>query len=266
MPDPTSPMPSALRARARNERLAGGTVPVLLVHPTWQDGDRVPLVLWMHGRTARKELDPGRYLRLMRAGFGVCAIDLPGHGDRFDPIEHTAERTLDLILQMVDEIDAVLAGALALGVFDERRLGIGGMSAGGMATMVRLCRPHPFACASVEGATGAWHHQLGRPMFEGRAEGEVEARDPIRNLHAWREIPFQAIHTRKDEWVAYEGQVQFMGALRARYRDPSIVEMVTFEATGAPFEHAGFGRFAAEAKNAQLDFFERRLGAGTVTS
>jgi len=34
----------------------------------------------MHGRTANKELDPGRYLRLIRAGIAVCAIDLPGHG------------------------------------------------------------------------------------------------------------------------------------------------------------------------------------------
>jgi len=265
MPDLTSPMPSALRAGARDERLIDGTVPVLLVHPTWEPGHRVPLVLWMHGRTARKELDPGRYLRLMRAGIGVCAIDLPGHGERYDAADQTAERTLDLILQMVDEIDAVLAETLAFDAFDERRLGIGGMSAGGMATIVRLCRPHPFACASVEGATGSWHHQLERPMFHGRAEDEVEAHDPIRNLAAWREIPFQAIHTRQDQWVGYDGQAAFIDALRERYADPSIVEMVTFESTGAPFEHAGFGRFAADAKNAQLAFFQRRLDAETTT-
>ena len=32
-------------------------IPVLLVHPDWNGGHHVPVVLWMHGRTVTKEID-----------------------------------------------------------------------------------------------------------------------------------------------------------------------------------------------------------------
>src|SRR5262245_11172372 len=76
-----SQMPSALRANARWQRLGPSDIPALLVHPDWNSGQPAPMVLWMHGRTVNKELDPGRYLRWMRAGIGACAVDLPGHGE-----------------------------------------------------------------------------------------------------------------------------------------------------------------------------------------
>ena len=73
-------LPTSLKKQARPARLAG--VPSLLVHPDW--ARPAPFVLWMHGRTVDKELDPGRYLRWVRAGIGACAIDLPGHGERHE--------------------------------------------------------------------------------------------------------------------------------------------------------------------------------------
>ena len=98
-----------LRDRARWERVGASAIPVMLAHPDWESGQQVPIVLWMHGRTVNKELDPGRYLRWIRAGLGVCAIDLPGHGERFDPTMQEPEAALDVILQMVNEIDQVAA-------------------------------------------------------------------------------------------------------------------------------------------------------------
>jgi hypothetical protein len=101
MPDLTSALPSALRAASRSTRLSDHDVPALLAHPDWEGGERVPLVLWMHGRTVTKEIDPGRYLRWIRAGIGACAVDLPGHGERFDAALQEPERTLDVVLGMV---------------------------------------------------------------------------------------------------------------------------------------------------------------------
>ena len=81
--------PSYLAERSRTYKF--GEIPVLLAHPDW---DRpAPVVLWMHGRTANKELDPGRYLRWIRAGFAACALDLPGHGERAAPELQASERT-----------------------------------------------------------------------------------------------------------------------------------------------------------------------------
>ncbi|MBT8486675.1 MAG: hypothetical protein KJO43_13935, partial [Phycisphaerae bacterium] len=105
--------------------------------------------------------------------------------------------------------------------------------------------------------TGSWEHQRHREMFEGRDDASVAAADPIRNLAGWREIPVQAIHTRADAWVGFDGQAAFVAALRARYEQPDHVDFVIYEETGAPFEHAGFGRMAADAKNRQRDFFRR---------
>jgi hypothetical protein len=133
------------------------------------------------------------------------------------------------------------------------------MSAGGMIALARLCRPHGFRCASVEATTGSWKHQRERQMFRDRSDEEINALNPIEHLGGWRHIPVQAIHARLDAWVSIDGQREFIEALRQRYRDPSLIEVVEFDRTGAPHEHAGFGRFAAAAKDAQLDFLRRWL-------
>lgn len=260
MPDLTAALPSALRAATRLTRLGDHDVPTLLAHPDWESGESVPLVLWMHGRTVTKEIDPGRYLRWIRAGFGACAVDLPGHGERFDAALQTPERTLDVVLQMAEEIDDVVAAALAAGPFDAQRIAIGGMSAGGMATLTRLVQPHTFRCCSVEGTTGSWRHQTDRAMFRGQPEDRIRAHDPIRHLGRWREIPIQAIHSRLDEWVDFDGQAAFIKELRLHYRRPEWVDFVTYDRTGAPFEHAGFGTMGADAKNRQRDFLAQHLG------
>lgn len=234
----------------------------MLVDPRDPDDDRtapVPAVLWMHGRTASKEIDPGRYLRLMRAGIGVCAVDLPGHGERFDAALQHPRHTLEVVHQMIDEIDELRDAMTSLGWIDPDRLAIGGMSAGGMAALARMCRPHPFRCASVEATTGSWDHQRHREMFEGRPDAVITRSNPIEHLDTWREIPFQAFHSRLDMWVSFEGQQAFVEAMRARYDDAQLVDFVVYDSTGAPFEHAGFGRLASDAKNRQRDFFSRHL-------
>jgi fermentation-respiration switch protein FrsA (DUF1100 family) len=252
-------LPSALRAGARWRRLGPAGIPVMLAHPSWDSGQAVPLVIWLHGRTAHKELDPGRYLRWLRAGLGVCAVDLPGHGERPEPLLQEARGSLRVIVQMMQEIDEVLGAAAELGPFDLARLGIGGMSAGGMAVLARLCRPHSFRCATVEAATGSWRHQRQRQMFDGISDAEVAALDPLRHLDGWREIPFQAFHSEVDEAVAFAGQREFVDALRARYQAPDLIELVHFERTGAPLEHLGFGRLSAQVKDAQARFLRRWL-------
>ena len=219
-----------------------------------------PVVLWMHGRTVTKELDPGRYLRWMRAGIGVCAVDLPGHGERYDDDLQRPERAFDAVVGMLEEIDGVLAALWELGLFDADRVAIGGVSAGGMAALARLCETHGFGCAAVEATSGSWAGSRERPMFRARETWERARRlDPIGRLEQWREIPLQVIHARHDEWMPAAAQREFVGALRGRYRAPGRVELIEYELTGAPHEHVGFGSMAADAKNRQLAFLRRWL-------
>jgi len=264
-PLPTQPserfrrMPSALAKQSRLETLAG-EVPALLAHPDWTEP--APVVIWMHGRTVSKEIDPGRYLRWIRAGIGACALDLPGHGERAIEGLDAPGKTLYVVEQMVEEIDRVVADLRARfgEVFDTERMAIGGMSAGGMAALRRLCDAHPFRCAAVESTAGDFSHM---PYAERYPRDIVERLDPAGHLVGWRPIPLLALHSEADAWVPVRAIRGLVERLRERYReegaDPSQVELITWPKTGAPYEHAGFGRVANDAKNAQAAFFERWL-------
>ena len=260
VPQPFGQLPSSVASLARTVHLAAGRVPALRVHPHLRADGAVsrpaPVLVWMHGRTVNKELDPGRYLRLARAGIASCAVDLPGHGERFDAALQEPARTLEVVEQMSREIDAVVDDLDASGEHRGCPMAIGGMSAGGMATMVRLCRAHRFAAALVECSIGSWRWQRDRAMFD---PVRVAAMDPMQHLAGWRTIPFLALHNELDEWVPATGQREFVAALEARAEATGLVRMHVYGPTGAPNEHAGFGRFASDAKDRGTAFLQEFL-------
>jgi hypothetical protein len=242
VPDLSASLPRALAAQTKFMTLAG--VPALVAHPDWSRP--APLVIWMHGRTVNKELDPGRYLRWIRAGIAACALDLPGHGERLEPAMHTPA------------------------CLDFSRLAIGGMSAGGMATLRRLCDPHPFVAACVEATCGDFTRLYdpssgsARPWVSEHGTERIAALDPARRLNGWRPIPLLALHSEGDEWVPWGAQRGFLERLGAHYAERGaargLIEVKTWSETGAPFEHAGFGKFGPEAKTVQTEFLVRALG------
>lgn len=260
--------PKALAAVARPATLAG--VPALLAHPDWKSP--APVMIWMHGRTASKELDPGRYLRWIRQGIAAVALDLPGHGARLDDRGVRAGSTVSVVTDMVGEIDRVvdaLADPAYGDVFDFARMGIGGMSAGGMAALRRLCDGHDFACAAVECTTGCltdlYFPPGGGPPPWGvpQDRAAVRAIDPSAHLAGFAPIPILMLHAETDRIVPVGLQRQFADLLRARYKaegaSPDLIELRTWSDTGAPDEHSGFGKFGAPAKDAQVEFLTRVL-------
>ena len=266
------PLPSALAAQSRFVKLGRSNVPALLAHPDPQWKRPCPTVIWMHGRTVSKELDNGRYLRWIRAGIAACAIDLPGHGERYEiDRQHPAE-TLGVLAQAIGEIDGVveaLADPVFGGAFDLDRLGIGGMSAGGMVTLRRLCDDHPFMCAAVESTAGNLGLLYGGVRAglvatapAAHAPDRLEPLDPIRHLANWRPIPLLALHSAADQVVPVDCISSFLDAVRTRFPSPPNPDPIlhTWDRTGAPDEHSGFGRVAAEAKTRQVDFFTQVFG------
>ena len=242
-------------------------MPALLAHPDWTRP--APTVIWMHGRTVNKELDSGRYIRWLKAGLAACAIDLPGHGERLDERMHSPAHTLDLLEGVIPEIDHVveaLADPAWKGTFDLDRLALGGMSAGGMATLRRLCDEHPFVCAAVEATTGnlaGLYQRTDRPWPVQHDPARVARLDPMQHLSGWKPIPLLALHSEGDRVVPAAVQREFIEALRGQYKvkgaDPSLIEFTAWDQTGAPLEHAGFGRFGNDAKNLQTEFLSRWL-------
>ena len=92
----------------------------------------------------------------------------------------------------------------------------------------------------------------------------LSALDVMPHIDAWREIPILALHNRHDEWIDVAGQERFFETLHDRYERPEIAELHVYEEhTGAPHEHAGFGRQATDAKNRQVEFLARTLQVAT---
>lgn len=291
MPDLAAKLPRALAQCTRFATLCERDVefqgfrgvPALLAHPDegWDDASSPtptprPVVLWMHGRSVNKEIDPGRYLRWLRAeggGIATCAIDLPGHGERLIGEYQGPARTLEVVEQAAREIDG-LVRALGddrwRGAFDTSRIALGGMSAGGMTTLHRLSREHDFTCACVEATAGDFSFMQNHEAFVtcGGRDPDCELAnrlDPIKHVDSWRPIPLLALHTEADQWVPVESIRSFLQALRGSYEsvsaEPDQIELRTWPETGAWQEHAGFGRHSNDAKNLQTAFLSRHLFA-----
>jgi fermentation-respiration switch protein FrsA (DUF1100 family) len=220
-------------------------------------------------------------MRWLRAGLACCAIDLPGHGARFDPASHTPSKTMDVLAQAVQEVDSVvtwLRDGPHAPRFDVTRLAIGGMSLGGMVTLRRLCESHPFRCAAVEGTTG-WLEGLyfpetvdlqPRPQPSSHEPIRVRTLDPWHHLEGFEPLPLLALHSRADRMVPIEGMDRFIDKLGAKYVargvPRSLIEWTTWDETGAPDEHIGFGRYSAQAKDMQTEFLARHLRGDAGTS
>ena len=239
------------RLREVSTELVLGDVPCLLVRGSEEPR---PFLFWMHGRTADKELDPGRYLRYVRKGIHVCAVDLPGYGARCNAEMQDSSQALELILQMAGEIDGVLQRLGQIGGFDLNKAVLGGMSAGGMAAIQRLRVAHPFKAAVLEATTGDYEPMRKMPLCLGLSEEAFHAINPIQHLAKWRDIPIIAFHSRHDEWIPFSGQESFIHALQKKAAIPKQIEFVTFDRTGAPYEHVGFGRESAFVKELQVEF------------
>jgi alpha-beta hydrolase superfamily lysophospholipase len=250
--------PRSLRERCRLLDL--GPAPALFVHP--DDETPAPTLLWLHGRTATKELDSARYQRLVRAGVAVVAIDLPGHGEREDLARQAPDALSGLLVQARAEFEPILAAleAQLAPAVDLSRLALGGMSLGGMVSLRRLCDPHPFVAIAVEGTTGDF-----QSAAEARYAPAVEAGlSPLEHLAGWRPIPFLALHSEADAVVPFASMQRFVDALRAHCAAQGAdvpVRLESWPETGAPKEHLGFGRRAADARRLHVEFLSEALGA-----
>ncbi|MDE1038024.1 MAG: prolyl oligopeptidase family serine peptidase [Phycisphaerales bacterium] len=247
-------LPSRLREVSIEKELAG--VPCLLVR---MDEKPRPFLFWMHGRTADKELDPGRYLRCVRRGINVCAVDLPDHGQRCTDRQHHKENILGIIQQMSAEIQPVLDELEMQGGFDLNRAAIGGMSAGGLTSVYHLCSPHNFKAVILEASGGEWIHLRNSDLLPHLTLEELEVVNPMNHLTSWKDVPVIAFHNKHDVRVPFETTSDFIGALKDKSPNPEDIELVAFERSGAPNEHMGFGRESAFVKEVQVEFLAKHL-------
>ena len=260
MPDLATTLPRSLVAQSRVLRLGCASTPTLLIHPRFNKEaekplEPVPFLLWLHGRTAQKELDSGRYLRLSRAGIATVALDLPAHGERAVPEKQTSQFSLEVIEELLGEIPDVLDALKQFPEFDLSRCAIGGFSLGGMTALAALCQPHTFRSALIEATSGDWS------QMESAKHDPVRAQrlEPLRHLDSWKPIPLMALHASEDEMVPVAPQRAFIEKIRAQTPANIPVAWEEFAHTGALKEHIGFGLFAAHAKTIGTQFLVDHL-------
>ncbi|MCE9618900.1 MAG: alpha/beta fold hydrolase [Planctomycetes bacterium] len=260
MADLATTLPRSLLAQSRVLRLGPSRTPALLIHPRFDrasgsSAGSAPYLFWMHGRTAQKELDSGRYLRLLRAGIATVAIDLPGHGERAQSELQTSERSLEVVESMLGELPGVLEVLKQFPEFDSSRCAIGGFSLGAMTALAAMCRPHPFKAALIEASSGDWSQLVSARHDPGRAAKF----EPLRHLDSWKPTPLLALHAAGDQMVAVGPQRDFIAEIRRRTPASLPVIWHEFGPTGAPAEHIGFGTCAAEAKTLGTKFLVEQL-------
>jgi len=189
----------------------------------------------------------------------VCAVDLPGHGARFDESLQTSDRILEVVLQMAHEIESVLSGLSNFEGFDMNAAALGGMSAGGLVAILHMLREHPFRAAVLEATGGSWEPLRNLPMCKTLSDEEFDTLNPINRLDGWRDIPVVAFHSRQDAWMPFRAESDFIDAIKKRSSFPEDIELVAFDHTGAPEEHMGFGRETAFVKEVQVDFLAKHI-------
>ena len=101
---------------------------------------------------------------------------------------------------------------------------------------------------------------------EGLSDEGFQKSNPIEQLDGWTNIPLVAFHSRHDQWMPFKAQESFIRALKARSEYPDEIEFVTFDRTGAPYEHIGFGRESAFVKEVQVEFVAKHLNMNMETT
>lgn len=99
----------------------------------------LPTIFFYHGFTSSKEIYSYFGYQLAKAGFRVILPDALMHGARAEPEESVLMNNFWRILQNnVTELSMLKETFVARGLADESRLGVGGVSMGGMTSMAAL--------------------------------------------------------------------------------------------------------------------------------
>jgi len=152
----------------------------LLILPVgYQEGQRVPLITWVHGGPAwlytHSFYGAGRYPQQMFAGAGYAVLLANPRGSAGWGVEFTEANIGDFGGCDYEDIIAGVDHVIALGIADPERLGIGGWSYGGFMTAWAVTQTNRFKAAMMGAGICNWR------SFHGVAE-----------IGTWDQISYRA--------------------------------------------------------------------------
>jgi uncharacterized protein len=204
------------------EKRRFGAAPALIARPS---SARLPLpaVLWFHGFTAGKVTHRPELATLAEAGFLAVGIDAAGHGERRLPdFEERFSGTEDendreffaLVAATAAEVPGIVDLLCGAGLADEARIGVAGVSMGGMITYGAAAIDPRIRAAVALLATPEWTHPASPHL-------EIDRFFPTALL---------SITAGRDETVSPDAARTFHADLDERYRqNPERLRYVEIE-------------------------------------
>lgn len=231
--------------------------------PSGQYQQLLPTIFFNHGFLSSKEIYSYFGYALAKAGFRVILPDALLHGARADGNEPLRVASFWRILQNnVDEMAILKASFVSRGLADPDRLGVGGVSMGGMTTLASLVR-YPWVKVAACLMGSGYFTSLSETLYPAYAKDDAAQRASFGQQHAsllsW-DISDKVAHVAHRPLFIWHGEqddvVPFADSLRLRQAilDSGNEANLTFVA-----EQGASHKVSVYALNETVSFFERQL-------
>ncbi|MBD2102764.1 alpha/beta fold hydrolase [Leptolyngbya sp. FACHB-261] len=229
-----------------------GDIPVLQVAAAEQFYQALPTVFIQHDLLGSKDWELRYGYPLAQAGFRAVLIDAPGHGERRLPAVSFDQMMLhafwEMVQQTVTDLDTVRFELLQRGLLQADRLGILGISLGGMIGFGALAQlPWVRTLVSLMGTPDwigfiEWTRQQWALQGEDFPLSEAQVQEQIQSLHATNPIdqfaqfagkPILMWHGLADGVVPIEGNRNLWRKLQPAYTEqPDALQLVEMPGQG----------------------------------
>jgi len=220
------------------------SIPVLEI--TQKDAPaHLPLVILIHGWTGRKEDVLFFAYFLAVRGYFVVSMDAFGHGERARKEDWTIEAFYDLLLQTSEDINRVIAHYSNDIRVDVNRVGLSGVSIGGVITYYYLTREDNRISAAVPmiatpDFSSLINFQNSKEIMQmlGLEEkdfsgdttlGMMMAMQPAVKMELMTSVPLLMLNGTSDPLIDLEGVRQFYQNIKPLYNDPEAVQLIEFQ-------------------------------------
>lgn len=152
-------------------------IQVIHAVPAGRYQQQLPTIFFYHGFLSSKEMYSYFGYTLAKAGFRVILPDALMHGARAESDEAKCVAHFWRILQNNVEELAMLKGLfVGRGLADPQRLGVGGVSMGGMTTMAALVK-YPWVKVAANLMGSGYFSRLSHHLFPAFTAGDTAQRD-----------------------------------------------------------------------------------------
>jgi len=210
---------------------------IQLIHavPAGQYHHSLPTIFIHHGFTSSKEIYSYFGYLLAQEGYRVIVPDAPLHGARSDGDESRLLANFWSILQSnIDELGILKESFVSRGLADPGRLGVGGVSMGGMVTMASLVRfPWIKVAACLMGS--GYFNALSETLYPAYDTGSAAQREAFQHAHApllsWdistktarlAERPLFVWHGEEDDVVPFAESQRLRDEMKASGHDANL--------------------------------------------